>query len=493
MPAGKRRPKAETRAKLGNSDGESEGQRTSPNSSVGSAVEEAAQAVPVTTTIEPHPFHPVPFYALQNMASRSVVSPAKTPAPNKPASVKKTAVNPVTGKPIQTAIKTINNAGVKAVSPMKAATTQTAKPPVVKPPPRPPQDVRSGPTTPEKILLKDLAKGKEANPVRVINIVDDTPVPKFKYISQRETAPDLQPLIDEESALSRYEPCCTSETCGQLCEEKVCPCRTYSGTKITYRRYLLLYQQMETYDNVTQAIKECNYSCYCHKAKNKAKKGQISCYNRTFSKGAKVSVDIFRTEGRGWGVRSREVIREGEYIGEYVGMLKRDVPSDVTGGDYVHGLGEKLAGHRVAVDAEQQGNYTRFINHSCDPNVFVAKVAYETTIPGLLHLCLFALKEIKAYEEILIDYGYDFWVAKASNGIYCKCETKMCHHPHAKLSQLPLGSQLEMSEEEDVGEEEEDRGDTEVYDSEDDDEDVTPESTESKSTTGSGTSTEIEV
>ena len=88
-------------------------------------------------------------------------------------------------------------------------------------------------------------------------------------------------------------------------------------------------------------------------------------------------------------------------------------------------------------------------------------------------------------------------MAKANNGIYCKCQTKICHHPHAKLSLLPIGSQLEPSseeEEEDVEEDGENAG-TEVYASTDDDDgvDEAPESTDSKSTTGSGTSTEIEV
>ena len=90
-------------------------------------------------------------------------------------------------------------------------------------------------------------------------------------------------------------------------------------------------------------------------------------------------------------------------------------------------------------------------------------------------------------------------MAKANNGIYCKCQTKICHHPHAKLSLLPIGSQLELSseeeeEEEDVEEDGENAG-TEVYASTDDDDgvDAAPESTDSKSTTGSGTSTEIEV
>ncbi|OQV19844.1 putative Histone-lysine N-methyltransferase EHMT2 [Hypsibius exemplaris] len=337
----------------------------------------------------------------------------------------------------QAALKT---AAKPATVPQLQRTVKTAKKAEVPPPVKAKKDVPPvqrkifTPDAKEKILVKDLSRGKEHNPVRLVSNVEDVAQPKFKYITARENDADLKELIEEELTQSRYDPCCTSETCGQLCEEKVCPCRTYSGVKVTYRRYLLLYQTMDTYDNVTMPIKECNYSCYCHKAKNKAKKGQISCYNRTFSKGTKVAVDIFMTPDRGWGVRSRDTIKEGEYIGEYVGLLKKDLLSDASGGDYVHGLGERLQGIRVAVDAELQGNYTRFINHSCVPNIFVAKVAYETTIPGLLHLCLFALRDIYPYEEILLDYGFDFWEAKAGIGVYCQCGADSCHHPEPQSS-----------------------------------------------------------
>ena len=51
---------------------------------------------------------------------------------------------------------------------------------------------------------------------------------------------------------------------------------------------------------------------------------------------------------------------------------------------------------RWSLDGSRGGNGTHYINHSCDPN------AYMKTLYG--HVLFFALRDIKAGEEITIDY-----------------------------------------------------------------------------------------
>ena len=51
---------------------------------------------------------------------------------------------------------------------------------------------------------------------------------------------------------------------------------------------------------------------------------------------------------------------------------------------------------RVSIDGSRGGNGTHYINHCCEPN------AYMRTLYG--HVLFFALRDIRAGEEITIDY-----------------------------------------------------------------------------------------
>jgi hypothetical protein len=51
----------------------------------------------------------------------------------------------------------------------------------------------------------------------------------------------------------------------------------------------------------------------------------------------------------------------------------------------------------VAIDGEDRGNETAYINHSCEPNAFARRA------PGN-RMLFFALRDIEAGEEITIDY-----------------------------------------------------------------------------------------
>jgi len=52
---------------------------------------------------------------------------------------------------------------------------------------------------------------------------------------------------------------------------------------------------------------------------------------------------------------------------------------------------------RVSIDAGRHGDETAFINHSCDPNLFM-RVQRG-------HVLFFARRDIRAGEELLLDYG----------------------------------------------------------------------------------------
>ncbi|ETW81538.1 hypothetical protein HETIRDRAFT_247806, partial [Heterobasidion irregulare TC 32-1] len=58
------------------------------------------------------------------------------------------------------------------------------------------------------------------------------------------------------------------------------------------------------------------------------------------------------------------------------------------------------------IDAPLPGNWTRFVNHSCEPNMRIYCVVFDT-IPEMnrpFH-AFYALKDIPAFTELTIDYN----------------------------------------------------------------------------------------
>ena len=69
---------------------------------------------------------------------------------------------------------------------------------------------------------------------------------------------------------------------------------------------------------------------------------------------------------------------------------------------------------RFSIDGSRGGNGTHYINHCCDPN------AYMRTLYG--HVLFFALREIRAGEEITIDYEQTLH----PDSKRCFCDAKNC-------------------------------------------------------------------
>jgi uncharacterized protein len=69
---------------------------------------------------------------------------------------------------------------------------------------------------------------------------------------------------------------------------------------------------------------------------------------------------------------------------------------------------------RVAIDGSVNGGPFRFINHSCEPNVFI-RMAYNRAE-------FYALRNIKAGEELTMDYGESHHEGKVG----CHCGALKC-------------------------------------------------------------------
>ncbi|MED6286101.1 hypothetical protein CHARACLAT_002439 [Characodon lateralis] len=129
------------------------------------------------------------------------------------------------------------------------------------------------------------------------------------------------------------------------------------------------------------------------------------CENQCFSKRLYAETEVIKTEGRGWGLKTNQALRKGDFVTEYVGevidseecqqRIKRAHENHVTNFYML-----TLTKDRV-IDAGPKGNSSRFMNHSCSPNCETQK----WTVNGDIRIGLFALCDIEAGTELTFNYN----------------------------------------------------------------------------------------
>ena len=80
------------------------------------------------------------------------------------------------------------------------------------------------------------------------------------------------------------------------------------------------------------------------------------------------------------------------------------------------------------IDAHEMGNFTRFFNHLCEPNMISIRMLNRHHDFRFPHLAFFTTRDILPGEELGFDYGDGFWSVKNENGIYCCCKNKSCKY-----------------------------------------------------------------
>uniref|UniRef100_A0A3Q1CHS8 Histone-lysine N-methyltransferase NSD3 n=1 Tax=Amphiprion ocellaris TaxID=80972 RepID=A0A3Q1CHS8_AMPOC len=130
-----------------------------------------------------------------------------------------------------------------------------------------------------------------------------------------------------------------------------------------------------------------------------------TCENQCFSKRLYAETEVIKTDGRGWGLRTNQALRKGDFVTEYVGevidseecqqRIKRAHENHVTNFYML-----TLTKDRV-IDAGPKGNSSRFMNHSCSPNCETQK----WTVNGDVRIGLFTLCDIEAGTELTFNYN----------------------------------------------------------------------------------------
>jgi SET domain-containing protein len=133
-------------------------------------------------------------------------------------------------------------------------------------------------------------------------------------------------------------------------------------------------------------------------------------------------IDIGQSGVHGTGAFAAQDLHEGQRLGTYEGRrftarqaARLDWDSALT---YVFGLTDGSL-----IDASIGGNATRHLNHSCEPNC----IAYEETGPSRRKVVVFyALRAVRAGEELFLDYSLDIDATEDRTAFGCACGASAC-------------------------------------------------------------------
>ena len=259
--------------------------------------------------------------------------------------------------------------------------------------------------------ITDISRGKENVPVSCVNEVDNEVFPDdFIYID----TPEESNSVTVKRGLSTVRPC----KCERGCRAQ-CKCVQLSEKqKLWYTEDGKL--DLALFEEDSPVLYECTPLCACWS----------HCPNRVAQKGIQFPLQVFKTDNKGWGLRTLAAIPSGSFVLMYVGELITDEEADRRNEDtYLFNLDLKTQGDEPnCMDALRYGNCGRFINHSCDANMKAVKVFTthrDISFPGV---AFFAYRYIEPKEELCFNYGDSFWNVKNKNGCFCNCGSEQCDY-----------------------------------------------------------------
>ncbi|MBI3211167.1 MAG: SET domain-containing protein-lysine N-methyltransferase, partial [Simkania negevensis] len=107
----------------------------------------------------------------------------------------------------------------------------------------------------------------------------------------------------------------------------------------------------------------------------------------------------------GYGVFAVKDISALTYIGEYTGVVEKRSRRLNRFNNYIFGYVVGPKPTPFVINAEKRGNFTRFINHSDEPNL----TSRWLIIEGITRVILFSNRLIQKGEQLTYDYGPIYW------------------------------------------------------------------------------------
>ena len=179
--------------------------------------------------------------------------------------------------------------------------------------------------TPERQFYKidDISYGKENVPVSCVNSLDNNYPEYVEYSTIRLPQTNVKIPLDEG-----FLTCCD---CEDDCQDKdKCSCwqltiqSTAASDPDAQIDPNVGYEYRRLMNHVSTGIYECNKFCKCNK----------TCLNRVSQNPIRLPLQVFKTDRRGWGIRSLADIPAGGFICIYVGNLYTNEEANKQGQDF---------------------------------------------------------------------------------------------------------------------------------------------------------------
>ncbi|KAK1265835.1 SUVH2 [Acorus gramineus] len=264
----------------------------------------------------------------------------------------------------------------------------------------------------------DISDRKENFPVLLFNDIDDDRTPMLFEYTVRPVYPPIM--------VQQYGGGCD---CVGGCTEKQCGCAERNGGEFAYDSSGILIRGRPL-------VVECGRFCRC----------PLSCPNRVSQKGVRHRLEVFRSRETGWGVRSLDVIRAGEFLCEFTGVILTRQQAEIVamnGDSLVYPdrfpqrwveLGDVSqvlpdfgwqssalvtvpSAPDFSIDVSTMRNVACYFSHSSNPNIMVQFVLFDHYDSSYPHVMLFALENVLPLTELSLDYGNgdggDGWTVKS--------------------------------------------------------------------------------
>ncbi|CAO2829657.1 unnamed protein product [Amaranthus hypochondriacus] len=290
------------------------------------------------------------------------------------------------------------------------------------------------------LVCRDISNGIEQHCIPVTNVVDDPPIcpPEFTYIKSIEVADSVKLPANANGCSCK----------GNCSNPNTCACAKLNGPEFPY-----VGRDGGRLVEAKDVVFECGPNCGC----------KPGCLNRVSQREIKYRLEVYRTPNKGWAVRSWDYIPSGAPVCEYIGVLRRsDELDNIAGNEYIfeidclHTINEIEGRERrfgnvnvspaitspnidkktldgtpeFCIDAGSRGNVARFINHSCQPNLFVQCILSVHHDLRLARVVLIAADNISPMQELTYDYGYALDSVVGSDGkiqvLPCFCGAPDC-------------------------------------------------------------------
>lgn len=109
----------------------------------------------------------------------------------------------------------------------------------------------------------------------------------------------------------------------------------------------------------------------------------------------------------GYGLFAEDDFPERTFIAEYTGIVRQVDKKNPKLNGYCFQYPVKFWSPKTfVIDALHEGNVSRFINHSDQPNLQPLWIVNR----GLLHLIFLTNREVSKGTELTFDYGVDYWI-----------------------------------------------------------------------------------